>query len=368
MSVLSCLPERKRRGLSDEGNRVRHADRAGDQRGARRPSPVGRNTGALPDDGRRSCEASRSSPTTYGITAFATTEHHFHTEGGEGNPNPLLMFSHLAGLTKSITFIPLSIVLSAEDPLRVAEDVALFDHLYPGRIGVCFARGYQKRWIQVLSQARGAARLWSERRRPTRADRAIFNDHLAVLLKAWDERRLRLPRRALPGAVSRTTRASPAGRRPTGPAATAPTARSTTRASSARSARCPRCTRAGGPSSSCRSGSRRRRCARGRARHDAHARRGPPREVPGAVRVLPDGDRAPGQAAPARREDRGRARRGARRHHRGGLRRRHPDDGLRVAASTSSLFGGFTEAFRTPADDPDRACHASPTRRRARGG
>src|SRR3954447_10352605 len=63
----------------------------------------------------------------YGITAFATTEHHFHTEGGEGNPNPLLMFSHLAGLTKNITYIPLSIVLSAEDPLRVAENVALFD-------------------------------------------------------------------------------------------------------------------------------------------------------------------------------------------------------------------------------------------------
>jgi len=121
----------------------------------------------------------------HGITAFGTTEHHFHTEGGEGNPNPLLMFSHLAGLTKDITFIPLSIVLSAEDPLRVAENVALFDHLYPGRVAVGFARGYQKRWIQVLTQGRGAA-AWEQEDSGDARNRAIFNDHLNVVLKAWD--------------------------------------------------------------------------------------------------------------------------------------------------------------------------------------
>ena len=113
-----------------------------------------------------------------GYTAFATTEHHFHTEGGEANPNPLLMFAHLAALTKNLMFIPTSIVLTAADPIRTAEDVALFDQMYPGRVGICFARGYQKRWLQVLSQ-RGNVTSWASEE-SDRQNREIFNEHLEV--------------------------------------------------------------------------------------------------------------------------------------------------------------------------------------------
>ena len=69
---------------------------------------------------------------SYGYTAFATTEHHFHTEGAEANPHPMLLFADLAARTEQLMFIPLSLVLPARDPIRLAEEVALFDQLYPG--------------------------------------------------------------------------------------------------------------------------------------------------------------------------------------------------------------------------------------------
>jgi alkanesulfonate monooxygenase SsuD/methylene tetrahydromethanopterin reductase-like flavin-dependent oxidoreductase (luciferase family) len=120
-----------------------------------------------------------------GFNGFATTEHHFHTEGGEANPNTLLMFSHLASITERLQFIPTSIVLSVSDPIRVAEDVALFDQMYPGRVAVCFARGYQKRWLQVMAQDADITPFSS----PT-ADghnREVFNENLDIVLKAWTE-------------------------------------------------------------------------------------------------------------------------------------------------------------------------------------
>jgi alkanesulfonate monooxygenase SsuD/methylene tetrahydromethanopterin reductase-like flavin-dependent oxidoreductase (luciferase family) len=120
-----------------------------------------------------------------GIDAFGTTEHHFHTEGGEACPNPLLMYSHLAGITERIAFIPMSIVLPAGDPIRIAEDVALFDQMYPGRVGVCFARGYQKRWIQVVTQ-RAKLTSWEDED-ADRVNREVFDEYLEVVLKAWTE-------------------------------------------------------------------------------------------------------------------------------------------------------------------------------------
>lgn len=87
-----------------------------------------------------------------GVHSFSTTEHHLHTEGLEALPNPLLLFADLAARTERLVFAPTSIVLTPENPIRVAENIALLDLLTKGRIAVAFARGYQKRWVQVLGQ------------------------------------------------------------------------------------------------------------------------------------------------------------------------------------------------------------------------
>lgn len=119
-----------------------------------------------------------------GFDAFSSTEHHFHTEGGEALPNTLLLYSNLAALTKNIMFIPMSMVLPANNPIRVAEDVALFDQMYPGRVGVAFARGYQRRWVPILSQSKAIA-LGDPA--DDALSREIFDEYLEVVIKAWTE-------------------------------------------------------------------------------------------------------------------------------------------------------------------------------------
>ncbi len=120
-----------------------------------------------------------------GYYGFSTTEHHFHTEGGEALPNTLLLYAKLATLTERLAFIPLSMVLPAGDPIRIAEDMALFDNMFPGRGGVCFARGYQKRWLQVLAQKANTTSLVDPE--SDRINREIFDEYLEIILKAWGE-------------------------------------------------------------------------------------------------------------------------------------------------------------------------------------
>jgi alkanesulfonate monooxygenase SsuD/methylene tetrahydromethanopterin reductase-like flavin-dependent oxidoreductase (luciferase family) len=118
-----------------------------------------------------------------GFDGFGSTEHHLQTEGGESMPNPLMVYAKLAAATSRLQFMPMSVVVTSHDPIRVAEDLALFTHLFPGRLaGVQFARGYQTRWMQTLTQSENIAALnpASDQR-----NRDRFNDYLAVVEKAW---------------------------------------------------------------------------------------------------------------------------------------------------------------------------------------
>jgi len=123
-----------------------------------------------------------------GIDAFGTTEHHFHTEGREVMPSPMILYTKLASQTKNLIFTPSSLVLPALDPIRTAEEVALFDQMFPGRMICGLARGYQKRWMQTLMQDEAgyssfdpADKVANER------NREIFNEHVEIMLKSWAE-------------------------------------------------------------------------------------------------------------------------------------------------------------------------------------
>jgi alkanesulfonate monooxygenase SsuD/methylene tetrahydromethanopterin reductase-like flavin-dependent oxidoreductase (luciferase family) len=145
--------------------------------------PIGRNS----DRYQMMIEELREIVTTadeLGYTAFGTTEHHFHSEGGEALPNPLLLYSDFVARTKNITMMPFSIVPGAGDPIRIAEDLALFDQMTKGRVAVCFARGYQKRWIQILSQG-GPTSLVDED--SDRRNREKYDEYVQIIKKAWTE-------------------------------------------------------------------------------------------------------------------------------------------------------------------------------------
>jgi alkanesulfonate monooxygenase SsuD/methylene tetrahydromethanopterin reductase-like flavin-dependent oxidoreductase (luciferase family) len=120
-----------------------------------------------------------------GVDAFSTTEHHFHTEGGEVSVNPVLLYADFAARTKRITFAPMSIVLPTADPIRVAEDIAILDQLTKGRVAVAFARGYQKKWMKVLGQ--GAESATGQGDKGDVANRDIYDEKLEIVQKAWTE-------------------------------------------------------------------------------------------------------------------------------------------------------------------------------------
>ena len=119
-----------------------------------------------------------------GFDAFGSTEHHFQYEGGESIPNNLLMYAKLAALTERITFVPMSVVVTAHDPLRVAEDLALFSHMFPGRLGVAFARGFQTRWVQTLAQSELAVAHHPD---SEAANREKFDEYVSIIEQAWDQ-------------------------------------------------------------------------------------------------------------------------------------------------------------------------------------
>lgn len=70
-----------------------------------------------------------------------TTEHHFHYYGG-AVPNPAIILAAWARETKNIRLAPAVSLMQLRDPLKVAEDYAMVDHLSGGRADMGVAKGF----------------------------------------------------------------------------------------------------------------------------------------------------------------------------------------------------------------------------------
>jgi alkanesulfonate monooxygenase SsuD/methylene tetrahydromethanopterin reductase-like flavin-dependent oxidoreductase (luciferase family) len=124
-----------------------------------------------------------------GYDSISFTEHHFHIEGFEISNNPVLLDLFIALHTKRIRVGQLGIVLPAQNPLRVAEDIAMLDHMSGGRANAGFARGYQRRWVDVMAQhlhdIHGATP--GQHDAIDAANRAAFEEHFRIIKRAWTE-------------------------------------------------------------------------------------------------------------------------------------------------------------------------------------
>lgn len=123
-----------------------------------------------------------------GYDAIAFTEHHFHIEGFEISNNPVLLDLYVAMQTKRIRVGQLGIVLPASSPLRVAEDIAMLDHMSGGRAFAGFARGYQRRWVDTLAQQYHDVHAAPSKVRDEEVDRvnrAAFEEFFEILKLAW---------------------------------------------------------------------------------------------------------------------------------------------------------------------------------------
>ena len=127
-----------------------------------------------------------------GYDSVSFTEHHFHIEGFELSNNPVLLDLYFAMQTKRIRVGQLGIVLPAANPIRVAEDIAMLDHMTGGRANAGFARGYQRRWVDIMAQQthdiHGA--LPHQHDEIDAANRAAFEENFQIIKKAWTQEML----------------------------------------------------------------------------------------------------------------------------------------------------------------------------------
>lgn len=122
-----------------------------------------------------------------GVWGVAPIEHHFHSEGYELGPTPGIMDAYWAAITKKIRVGQLGYVMTTQNPIRVAEEVAVIDHLSKGRCFVGFARGYQDRWTNVIGQHFGTVATQSDGGSADLANREMFQEHVEMVIEAWTQ-------------------------------------------------------------------------------------------------------------------------------------------------------------------------------------
>lgn len=124
---------------------------------------------------------------TLGFDALALTEHHFHSEGLELSPSPMTFLVDLAARTCRIKLATLIMALPTWDPIRLAEEIAMLDHLTRGRFIAGLGRGYQDRWVKILGQKTAVAGATSDDSGADRHNRDVFEELYAIMKLAWTE-------------------------------------------------------------------------------------------------------------------------------------------------------------------------------------
>lgn len=122
-----------------------------------------------------------------GYWGIAHVEHHLHSEGLEMSPAPLFLNVHAAHHTKRINHGQLGLVLPTHDPVRLAEEIAITDHMLKGRLFVGMARGYQSRWTNILGQKVGVTATASDQSEADERNRLLFAENYKIMKAAWTE-------------------------------------------------------------------------------------------------------------------------------------------------------------------------------------
>ncbi len=111
----------------------------------------------------------------YGFDSVWPAEHHFSEYGVCGST--VVNLAAIARTTKRIRLGTGVVVLPFHNPVRVAEDFAMLDHLSNGRVDLGIGRGYQP----IEYQGFGVDQTRS---------REIFDESIEVIRRAWTQERL----------------------------------------------------------------------------------------------------------------------------------------------------------------------------------
>jgi alkanesulfonate monooxygenase SsuD/methylene tetrahydromethanopterin reductase-like flavin-dependent oxidoreductase (luciferase family) len=81
----------------------------------------------------------------------------------------------------------LGYVMATQDPIRVAEEIAILDHITRGKFFIGFARGYQSRWANILGQFTDSVATVSDGSADDTKNRDIFEERVDMVLKCLRE-------------------------------------------------------------------------------------------------------------------------------------------------------------------------------------
>ena len=113
------------------------------------------------------------------VTAWVCEHHFWHDGNFACTPNPILTNADLAAHTRTIRLGQSPVSIPVWHPLRVAEDIALLDHMTAGRVDFGVGRGFNNRWCSQLHPD-------ADMRNEERAFN-LFAECLDIILKAWTQ-------------------------------------------------------------------------------------------------------------------------------------------------------------------------------------
>lgn len=122
-----------------------------------------------------------------GYYGMCMTEQHLQIEGIEVTTNPLLYDLYVAQNTKNLRVGQLGIPLTTQNPIKVAEDLAMADHFTNGRLFCGFSRGNTPRWAETFSQHLGLTSATSDKSESDQRNREAFYESYEIVKQLWTQ-------------------------------------------------------------------------------------------------------------------------------------------------------------------------------------
>jgi len=122
-----------------------------------------------------------------GAWAVSTIEHHLHSEGYELAPNPGVVNAMWSQHVENARVGTIGYVAATRDPIRMAEEMVILDHMTNGKYFAGFARGYQARWAHILGQYVDAQATSSDGGEVDERNRELFEERVMQVVDCWRE-------------------------------------------------------------------------------------------------------------------------------------------------------------------------------------
>lgn len=122
-----------------------------------------------------------------GYEGFCLTEHHMQVEGVECTTNPLFWNMYIAQHTRKMAVGQLGMNLTAMNPIKLAEDLAMLDHMTGGRLFVGFSRGNTPRWTATMGQHLGITSAESDKSEADQRNRRALYENWKLVKSLWTD-------------------------------------------------------------------------------------------------------------------------------------------------------------------------------------